>query len=253
MITTPPGRQLTRVMHDSADRIGQVVDDLVHHHSIGWLVGDECATHRRRRIACVRSDFGFGKRNGLLAVVHAEIPAVAQAFLQDALRAADVKDEASLGHSAPSRSELRGSVPPRCFHAVAASCPSGSPARCHAPGSIAPGTSGIGATDSEPSGHLALHQPGHERCLGSCADPIRLLSPSASPPTRNARDLPLPAARSLLRRRRDRPRWSGSRRIHRNPRRHPDHMIKALHDLPALRQRPILPGHDQGARHQGFT
>ena len=30
-------------------------------------------------------------------------------------------------------------------------------------------------------------------------------------------------------------------------------MIKALHDLPTLRQWPILPRHDQGARHERFT
>ena len=30
-------------------------------------------------------------------------------------------------------------------------------------------------------------------------------------------------------------------------------MIKAFHDLPTLRQRPILARHDQGARYQGFT
>jgi hypothetical protein len=72
------------MMRYDADWIRQVIQDFIHHHCIWWLVGNEfgrIGAHELRPSVALAS----GKRDGLLAVVHAEIPAVPQTLLQDPL------------------------------------------------------------------------------------------------------------------------------------------------------------------------
>src|SRR5688572_30291842 len=123
------------------DWVRQVVDDLVHHHSVRGLVGDEGGPIGADEL-CPLVALGSGESNGLLTVVHPEIPAVPQSLLKDPLRAADVEDESISGVALSDTSD--GFIACRLI-ASTQSLPAvffGSPGRCHAPEPTAPGRAG---------------------------------------------------------------------------------------------------------------
>src|SRR5688572_19148324 len=153
--------------------VRQVVDDLVHHHSVRGLVGNEggpIGAHELRPLVAL----GSGERNGLLTVVYAEIPAVPQSLLKNPLGAADVEDESITGVAlsyAPDRFIAC------CLMAATQSLP--------AVFAVLPGV--ITRQDrphqeerdrqcgQHPDGHPAPHESGDERVLGILVHPRRYL------------------------------------------------------------------------------